>query len=120
MVALGSLERAVVECLWQSDGPATAREVHECLARSREIAYTTVNTTLQRIARKGLVHESRAERAFRYSVAATREEVFDELLSDALGVAGDADAALVRFVGNLDESGRTALRAALDRADEPR
>ena len=51
---LGDLERVVMERLWDA-GPtdgATVREVHEALEKDREIAYTTVMTVLDRLAKK--------------------------------------------------------------------
>lgn len=93
----------------------TVREVHEALLASRQIAYTTVLTTLQRMARKGLLTQSRDERAHRFSAASSRSEMFAELLADALGVMGGDFGAFVRFVDELDAEDRAALREALDR-----
>jgi predicted transcriptional regulator len=115
MAKLGDLERVVLDCLWNANAPMTVREVHEVLAENRQIAYTTVLTTLQRMARKGLLHQETEQRAHRYSALATRGEMFAELLADALGVAGNEPGVLVRFVDNLGSAERAALRAALDR-----
>lgn len=49
---LGELERAVMDHLWASAEPQTVRQVHEALLSQRELAYTTVMTVLQRLARK--------------------------------------------------------------------
>ncbi|MDG4834218.1 BlaI/MecI/CopY family transcriptional regulator [Solwaraspora sp. WMMD1047] len=114
VVRLGVLERAVMNCLWTADRAMTVREVYEALRSGRQIAYTTVLTTLQRMARKGLLHQSRDERAHRYSAAATRQEMFAELLADALGVADGDPGAFVRFVDELGSEERMALREALD------
>ena len=40
--------------LWESSDPQTVRQVHEALATHRELAYTTVMTVLQRLAKKKL------------------------------------------------------------------
>ncbi|MCP2303352.1 BlaI/MecI/CopY family transcriptional regulator [Actinokineospora globicatena] len=114
MVRLGDLERAVMTCLWDAGRPLTVREVHEALETARTIAYTTALTTLQRLARKGLVTQERAERAHRFRAVATRDELFAELLSDALGVAAGDTGVLVRFVDQLGADDRAALREALD------
>jgi len=103
-----------MECLWSADRPMTVREVHEALLAGRQIAYTTVLTTLQRMARKGLLEQHREERAHRYSAAASREHMFAELLADALGVVAGQPGAFVRFVDELGPDEREALRLALD------
>ncbi|MFG2049341.1 BlaI/MecI/CopY family transcriptional regulator [Micromonospora sp. NPDC048935] len=115
MIRLGALERAVMNCLWAADRAMTVREVHEALLADRQIAYTTVLTTLQRMARKALLRQSRDERAHRYSATSSRADMFAELLADALGVMDGEPGAFVRFVDQLDDGDRAALRDALDR-----
>jgi predicted transcriptional regulator len=112
---LGELERAVMEHLWELGRPATVREVHTALSGNREIAYTTVMTVLDRLAKKGSVEQSRNGRAYSYQPAVTRDELTAELMHEALGtVDGDDRAsALVRFVGTVSPADAAALRAAL-------
>jgi predicted transcriptional regulator len=107
-----------MDCLWTADRAMTVREVHEMLLADRQIAYTTVLTTLQRMARKGLLSQQRDERAHRYSVVSSRAEMFAELLADALGVVGGDPGVFVRFVDELDADDRAALRDALDRDEK--
>ncbi len=117
LVALGELERDVMDRLWASPHPLTVREVHELLAGHRKIAYTTVMTVLDRLAKKGVVTQERAGRAFRYAPAASREQMVADLMLDALGgvpAAGDRQAALVHFVGSVSPAEAAALREALD------
>ncbi|CAA9404733.1 MAG: Transcriptional regulator, MecI family [uncultured Quadrisphaera sp.] len=125
MANLGDLERDVMAQLWDAGGPLTVRQVHERLAAggprgsARELAYTTVMTVLDRLAKKGVVRQERADRAYRYSAVQTREQMTAALMLDALGAAPDGatrDAALVHFVGQVGPAGAAALRAALDAA----
>lgn len=105
-----------MEMLWRQEAPVTVREVHEFLSRDRDVAYTTVMTVLDRLARKHAVHQLRDGRAFRYSAALTREDLTAELMHDALdtiGTASDRAAALVRFVDTVSAEDAAALRAAL-------
>ncbi len=67
MNGLGELERAVMDSLWSSDEPQTVRQVHVALSSDRDLAYTTVMTVLQRLAKKNLVTQLRDDRAHRYS-----------------------------------------------------
>ncbi|MFC5288427.1 BlaI/MecI/CopY family transcriptional regulator [Actinokineospora guangxiensis] len=117
MAKLGDLERAVLDCLWQSGEPATVREVHEALLPQRQLAYTTVMTTLQRLAKKGLVRQDAGDRAHRFSAIATRDELFAELMSEALGIVGDDRHVLVRFIDRMGPQAREVLSDALHEAD---
>ncbi|WP_432507561.1 BlaI/MecI/CopY family transcriptional regulator [Kineococcus arenarius] len=116
-MALGELERDVMDRLWSAGIPLTVREVHEQLAAHRKIAYTTVMTVLDRLAKKGVVRQQREGRAFRYSPAASREQMVAGLMLDALGDVEAVDtrqAALVHFVGGVSPAEAAALREALD------
>src|ERR1044071_9534975 len=105
-MALGDLEREVMTQLWDAGEP---------LSRQRDLAYTTVMTVLDRLAKKGVVTQQRADRAYRYAPAQTREEMTAALMLDALSAAPDGvrDAALAHFDGRLDPS---ALTAAIEAA----
>src|SRR5574337_1475127 len=72
---LGDLERAVMDCLWSTSEPQTVRKVHETLSLQRDLAYTTVMTVLQRLARKNLVSQIRDDRAHRYTPVRSRDEL---------------------------------------------
>jgi predicted transcriptional regulator len=76
LTRLGDLERAVMDHLWSAREPQTVRQVHEALSAQRDLAYTTIMTVLQRLAKKNLVVQHRDDRAHRYAppipVAGTR------------------------------------------------
>jgi predicted transcriptional regulator len=98
--------------LWAAAGPLTAKVIGERL-QSRDLAATTILTVLSRLERKGMVRRRRDERAHTYEAAESREAHVAELMRDALGTAGDRDAALVRFVGGASDDEIDALRRAL-------
>jgi|tagenome__1003787_1003787.scaffolds.fasta_scaffold20966267_4 predicted transcriptional regulator len=111
----GELERAVLDRLW-SAGPGrwfTVREVHESLATGRDIAYTTVMTVMDRLAKKGLVRQQREGRAYRYQAAASRGVLTAGLMREALEEYGEPHDALVAFVAGADADERKVLREAL-------
>jgi predicted transcriptional regulator len=110
---LGDLERAVMDVLWDRPGPATVREVCAALD-GRDLAYTTVMTVLDRLAGKGMVERERAGRAWSYRPAAAREAYIARLMLDALDLAGERDAALVRFARSVSGTEAEVLRAALE------
>jgi len=105
--AAGTLESEVLGILRAAAGPLTPGEVRDRLsgAGQRELAYSTVVTTMSRLHAKGLLSRRQAGRGFCYapvdeaSLAAGR-------MSHALGSGSDRDAVLSRFVSGL--SGRDA------------
>ena len=117
---LGDLERAVMDHLWDTAGPQTVRQVHDALRTHRELAYTTVMTVLQRLARKDLVAQIRDDRAHRYAPVHGRDELVAGLMVDALDEAagpGGRQAALMHFVERVGADGTDALRRALAELD---
>src|ERR1700734_2671789 len=114
---LGDLERAVMDHLWSTSQPQTVRQVHEALSERRELAYTTVMTVLQRLAKKNLVSQIRDDRAHRYAPVHGRDELVAGLMVDALDQVSDfgsRQAALVHFVERVGTDEAEALRRALD------
>jgi predicted transcriptional regulator len=117
---MGDLERAVMEQLWaardgDSDRWSTVREVHEALAAERDIAYTTVMTVMDRLAKKGLVEQRKEGRAYSYQAAGSRSAMTADLMREALTEFAQEDrrTALVAFVGEASDEERAALREAL-------
>jgi predicted transcriptional regulator len=117
LTRLGDLERAVMDHLWSAQHSQTVRQVHEALSESRDLAYTTVMTVLQRLAKKNLVSQIRDDRAHRYAPVHGRDELVAGLMVDALDQAADTggrQAALVHFVERVGTDEAEALRRALD------
>jgi predicted transcriptional regulator len=109
---LGELERAVMDVLWDRDEPAVVRDVARAL-EPRELAYTTVMTVLDRLAKKGFVRRERDGRAWRYEPANSREGYVAQLMLDALTLTGDRDAALTRFADAVSTPEAEVLAKAL-------
>jgi len=121
-MAMGNLESEVMAYLWDADGPCTVREVHEALTADRRLAYTTVMTVMDRLAKKGVVVQEKAGRAYRYSPAQSREQAVADLMLDALGATADPSAraaALQHFVGRVGPQEADAIRAALGAVEKP-
>ena len=110
-MALGDLEREVMTQLWDAPEALTVRQVHERISRHRDLAYTTVMTVLDRLAKKKLVVQTKQDKAYRYAAAQSRAEMTAALMFDALSGTPDQDAALAYFLGQLPPG---AIRAALD------
>lgn len=113
--SLGELERAVMEVLWDRGTPAAVRDVARALSE-RELAYTTVMTVLDRLAKKGFVRRQRDGRAWRYEPENSREGYVAQLMLDALSLTGDRDAALTRFARSVSGTEAEVLSQALAQA----
>lgn len=112
---MGELERAVMEQLWSAGDWVTVRAVHEALAADRDVAYTTVMTVMDRLAKKELVKQRREGRAYLYQAADSRSAMTADLMREALVEFAEAErrTALMAFVGDSTEEERAALREAL-------
>lgn len=97
LTRLGDLERAVMDHLWSTPEPQTVRQVHEALSARRDLAYTTIMTVLQRLAKKNLVSQIRDDRAHRYAPVHGRDELVAGLMVDALSQAEDSGAGRPRW-----------------------
>lgn len=73
MVARGELERQVMVLLWRAGEPLTVADMQEFLVR--DLAYTTVMTVLDRLAKKGLARRERRGRAWCYQPAEPQQVV---------------------------------------------
>lgn len=73
---LGDLEADIMESIWaRSPGhPTTVREVFEDLYRNRSIAYTTVMSTMSRLAKKGLLRVERTNQAYVYYTNVSQDQ----------------------------------------------
>lgn len=91
MPILGDLEHAVMDVLWARPAPTPVREVHEDLARGREIAYTTVMTVLDRLAKKGIVTRRLDGRAWLYRPARSRLDLYVATLVEVLDDLSEED-----------------------------
>lgn len=96
---LGELESSVMEVLWSEAGQ-TVNEVEERLRGKRDIAHTTVLTTLDRMYRKGYLTREKQAKAFVYSPRYTRNEFERMMAQEVLGalIGHSAETALSTFV----------------------
>lgn len=78
---LGPLESEILRLVWEA-GETSVDEVHRPLASSREIAYTTVQTVMTRLAQRGLLERRRAGRAHLYRATVPREELAGSTLKE--------------------------------------
>ena len=115
MRGFGDLEAVVMDRLWDRAGTTAVREVFEDLHQSREIAYTTVMSTMDNLHRKGWLARERQGKAFLYWPTLSREEYSARLMRDALDAGGDSGAVLTHFLRQMTDEESATLRAALRR-----
>ena len=90
---LTPLELEIMQVLWRT-GPASVQRVQEELAPARPLAYTTVQTMLNVLHRKGKVQRRLKERAYHYKPVLSRENAVRSTLRDVID----------RFFGGSPES----------------
>lgn len=122
---LGPLETDVMETVWRL-GDATVRDVHDELRGRRELAYTTIMTTMARLASKGLLERDTAGLAHRYRPTVSRDVYAKSTVASVVDwlVQSFPEPAMSYFVEKIDDTGDpdvlSALRASIDakRSDE--
>ena len=68
------LELECLKALWGL-GEASVRQVQDAIAPQRQLAYTTVMTVMDRLARRGCVRRTKSGRSFVYAPVLTQEAV---------------------------------------------
>jgi BlaI family penicillinase repressor len=78
---LTPLELEIMQVLWET-GPASVQTVQEKL--ERELAYTTVQTMLNVLLKKGKTKRSLKDRAYYYRPAVSRRQVVSQTIGDII------------------------------------
>ena len=119
MRGLGELESAVMDRLWRWARPATVREMVDDLNTRRTLAYTTVQTVMENLFRKGWLSRTTQGRAHLYKPTISREAAAARLMREALTDGEDHQAVFTHFLAQMDAEESQALRAALRRRRRP-
>jgi predicted transcriptional regulator len=101
---LGSLERAIMEVLWDSAHPLLVRELQSVLNADADklLAYTTVQTVAERLVKKGMLGRAAERKAFRYSARRSRDEHVTAVMLEALAESPDRAPVLSCFAQSVD------------------
>jgi predicted transcriptional regulator len=122
--ALGELESEVLEVIKRSGGEATASDVLRVLKKEREVAYTTISTTLDRLYRKRLLDRKAlpGPGGIKYLFILGKDEKLKnkivESTMDRLTAAfgGTAYSAIYKHLDELSEEELERLRKQVDKA----
>ena len=83
--ALFDLEASIMDVVWgQRWATFAVADVHRILEADREIAYTTVMTTVSRLFDKGLLDRQREGRRYVYTPKMTRDEFAAAMARDVM------------------------------------
>ena len=102
---LHELEAAIMHIVWSRrlSGFAVS-EVLAVLEKRREIAYTTVMTTVARLYEKGLLSRVRDGKRYLYSPKLTREEFLERTAREVLDGAVGAPTAMAMLAEKVSEA----------------
>ncbi len=111
-------ELELLRVLWEK-GPATVREVHEALSKSKTTGYTTTLKILQKMADKGLVTREKSQRSHVYAASWEAEKTQRQLVRHLLmGAFGGSPARLVMQALSEHKATSAELREIRDLLDE--
>jgi predicted transcriptional regulator len=111
----GELEAVVMDRIWDREATTTVREIFDELAAEREIAYTTVMSTMDNLHTKGWLARERDGKAYRYWPTLTREQHSAQLMREALDGGGRSELVLSHFLEQISPEESARLRDALQR-----
>ncbi|MGY6661618.1 MAG: BlaI/MecI/CopY family transcriptional regulator [Glycocaulis sp.] len=115
---LGDLEIAVLEDIWHV-GQGEARGIHARVGAVRGNSLQTIQSTLERLHRKGLLARERVSHAFVYTPTGSREAVLARLIEESLsrfssGQEGGLMAAFAGYASQADPGLLDELEALIE------
>ena len=111
---LGPLEGEIMEVVWEQ-GPTTVSSVHKALREKKDIAYTTVMTTMSRLAKKHLLFQDKSSSSYVYTAALPRPDferyVVTGVIHALLDEYGDTFVdCFVEVLGDLSPASHSRLK----------
>jgi len=92
---LGELEKLVIQYLWRVP-EADAKQVHLALVKERGGALNTIQSTLDRLYRKGLLSRQKQSHAYLYCAKLGREDLLAQLITNVTSdFVNDGESSLV-------------------------
>lgn len=122
LTSLGETEMEVLHLVWDL-GEATVADVQERMLQRRDVAYTTVQTVLRNLTKKGYLTYTKDGVTYVYAPARPAEEVQHSLLRSLMtkvfkGSPAAMVQTLVKFEALSDDE-RDELRRLIDQLDDP-
>ncbi len=116
---LGPLENEIMEVVWDRSD-VTVRDVHQALEKRRSIAYTTVMTTLGRLADKGFLQRIEEQPAHHYRALVSRDQYARSTVKSVVDWLVDhfADPAVAYFVDRVEEEDEEVIDRLRDAIEQ--
>lgn len=116
---LGELELGVMEALWQEQH-LDAKAVCARIPRSRKSSLSTVQSTLERLYRKGLVARHKQGHAYQYCASVSRANLLGRMMGDVIHLLHDGRletilSSFVNVAADMDERSLAELEALIAR-----
>jgi len=110
---IGDLETKVLAHIWAASEPVNAHSLLEALT-GHSASLSTIQTTLKRLHRKGLLSRQRLGHAYYYKAAVSREELISMMIEDVTHrlAGGDLEPVICGFFDLIDRTD-PALRGSL-------
>ena len=110
VLVLGELESAVLEHLW-SQGAEDVKSVHRALGLRRGIKLNTVQSTMDRLFRKGLLAREKVSHAYVYRADVSREQLSTRVIGEVVDQlsGGQPNVMLSAFVSLAEQQGDDAM-----------
>jgi predicted transcriptional regulator len=118
---LGPLESEIMDVVWDHN-QVTVRDVHGALEAKRPIAYTTVMTTLGRLADKGVLQRIEDQPAHRYRALISREQYASSTVKSVVDwlVSHFPDPTVAYFVDRVEKEDEEVIERLRDAIDHRR
>jgi predicted transcriptional regulator len=109
-LCLHELEAAIMDIVWSRHFQIFAvSDVLAILEKKRDIAYTTVMTTVARLHDKGVLSRKREGKKYLYSPILTREQFLESTAREVLDSAVSGPSALALLAGKVSEASECEL-----------
>jgi len=101
---LGELEKLLLKYFWTVE-VADAKQVHAHFEKSRGGSLNTIQSTLDRLFKKGLLKRKKAGHAFQYRAASEKKTFIGQLIKEVTRdfTMGDQESLLAAFVSLSSE-----------------
>lgn len=95
---LGELEQAVLNYLWKHQ-EGVVNSVHDAIGKKRKISPNTIQSTLERLRKKGLLTREKVSHAYVYRPLIDRNELIGKWLNEMINTfgAGKAEVMISAF-----------------------
>lgn len=100
---LTAAETEIMRVVWDRGEPVTVRDVYETLRKRKRIAYTTVMSVMNKLARKGVLSQDRMATAYVYSATVSDIEVAADVVDAVVEkiLAGVYEPLISRLLGSI-------------------